>query len=1144
LARIDRSAILGVIRVVALLAVAATVGRAGDPDSPTTARPADPPVYIFLNSPSDLDALLKRLGTPDFTLTKGAGPALPGDRGQAAEPVPSAVDAVSIRGEVVDDLAHLEIDLGLSAAGRGPRRVPIRLDGQTITSAREKGRDLPLQVAKDGGWLFEVEGDGRHEIQVGLLAPIKPTSEGWRLDLVIPEAASTDVRLDVASAVADALVSGREPVAIEAVDGGRRSRLRANLSPRRKLDLSWRSPPEGGGQAPPLLSAQGDIAVDVDRGALRTSSSWSIRCERGVARTLRFRVDPLDEVLGVVLDRRSIPLESAREASSADLAIALPKPLRPGETASLVLTTRRPLDPGSDPTTLRGFPLAEATSQSGVLAIAQGGEDLWTIGTAGRGLRRIDPKEDLPPDLRARPGTVLAYRFVEQPFELALRVAPAPPWVRVESRTTVSLDPGRARVDTWLDYQVSRGRVYEVQVALPPGLELVSVGPEGTVAASEETDRPAGGTAERSRTLSIRLSPRARDDGAFQVHLNGRQALDPSRPVAVGLLQPREATDRGGRIAVLADRSLVADLDDERRTGPTPVFRPAGSEPPADWPWPRDRSPATWPLALWLRHDIDPGVLPLRLAVHPRSVQSTTRLVAQVDRRRVELRQETVCRVHHGTLARVDIAVPRSLAGRWDVEGDEVATREALGRAPDGDERHRLILARESVDSVTLRFRSRLAWGSGLAADRPTRVELPEIRLLEGTAEPTELRVECASGVRAEAPAQPGWRPRFEDESTAVPAEGGSPRLTLRADGTPPRAAVLMVTAAAKVALPAVVVPRLWLRTTVGTDGWARTSALYRVESRVPGIEVALPDRANWIGAWVDGEPAEDVERGQAPSAARIGLASEGTSAARLVRIEFAHPARSGSDRLEPPRLLGGGVVQQSYWEVRLPWSQALLGVPGGWADENEWYWDRYVWKRRPAWDESALTRWVAGPSPRGGAPDLDQDGRGSYHGYLLGRPGDPTVMRPLVVSRAGLLGTCSGLVLAVGILILLGRPSARLVVALAAALVLLAAVTLEPNVLFQAGQSSLVGLALVVVAALTQRLVELRRPARTRFPESNGLDFAPASASSGRFTAGVGSEESTLIRPRAGTTADHPALAQDGPRAGAIEGSPSGQGA
>ena len=41
-----------------------------------------------------------------------------------------------------------------------------------------------------------------------------------------------------------------------------------------------------------------------------------------------------------------------------------------------------------------------------------------------------------------------------------------------------------------------------------------------------------------------------------------------------------------------------------------------------------------------------------------------------------------------------------------------------------------------------------------------------------------------------------------------------------------------------------------------------------------------------------------------------------------------------------------------------------MIGLPAGWADENEWYWDTYLWQRRPRKSEAASLSAV-GPAAR-----------------------------------------------------------------------------------------------------------------------------------------------------------------------------------
>ena len=40
------------------------------------------------------------------------------------------------------------------------------------------------------------------------------------------------------------------------------------------------------------------------------------------------------------------------------------------------------------------------------------------------------------------------------------------------SRTTVALEPGSVRVETWIDVETTRGRLFEFQLGVPPGLAI------------------------------------------------------------------------------------------------------------------------------------------------------------------------------------------------------------------------------------------------------------------------------------------------------------------------------------------------------------------------------------------------------------------------------------------------------------------------------------------------------------------------------------------------------------------------------------------------------------------------------------------------------------------------------------------------
>jgi hypothetical protein len=238
-----------------------------------------------------------------------------------------------------------------------------------------------------------------------------------------------------------------------------------------------------------------------------------------------------------------------------------------------------------------------------------------------------------------------------------------------------------------------------------------------------------------------------------------------------------------------------------------------------------------------------------------------------------------------------------------------------------------------------------------------------------------------------------------------------------------------------------------------------------------------------------------------------------------LVEIEYQAKGEQAARILPPPELSEGAVILQSLWEIHVPWSQAILGVPDGWADENEWYWDVYVWKRRPSSSFTRLLAWVSSsPAPGFGADeslDAEQD---DSHSYLFGRSGGPSLLRPWLVSRALIVAICSGSVLLLGFYLMFFKAQVPMVWAALAVLGLLAACFAHSSAVLLVLQSAVSGLVLTLLGLLIQALVERTRsraaPAGTGPPSaSTPLPLSPT---------GVGSDDSTAIRARSTSTMDY----------------------
>jgi hypothetical protein len=519
--------------------------------------------------------------------------------------------------------------------------------------------------------------------------------------------------------------------------------------------------------------------------------------------------------------------------------------------------------------------------------------------------------------------------------------------------------------------------------------------------------------------------------------------------------------------------------------------------------------------------------LPLQVSVQPRTVHHETTIAARIDRRRLDVQQDTTCHVRYGTLTRVDVAIPAAIEGLWELDGDEVASRERMKVEPDGQHRYRLIVRREVADTLRLRFRYRLPVDLGQAADQPAVVPISWIRVLEGSAAAPQVKVTAEPGIGISLAADGGgWALSPADEVTGSSLDSGqATSLILLHPGSslPSAPPTVIAKARALAVLPAVVASRLWLRTVVGAEGELRTSAWYRLEGHEATLSFGLPARAVLIRARVGGEAVSELER--LPSGAYRLRFPQGTpTGAVVVGLEFTSSARVRDSADWPsPHLLDGGLVQDTFWELEVPWSQAVVGIPAGWTDENQWYWDVYVGKRRPWKNTDALSTWVAGSGTKARlAEDLNEGGRGGYHSYLFRRLGEPAAMRVIAMPRAWLVATCSGLVLGLGVLLLAWRPSGWLVACTALGLALAVAVAIQPSVTLLAIQSSVVGVLLTALAAVMQRVIDRRRPATARYGEPSTLTTPAGQGSSFSGLATVGSDESTAIRVRPPSTREH----------------------
>jgi hypothetical protein len=1087
------------------------------------------PWFIILNSPQDLDELWRKIERPDLVLTRGdrmVGPAIGVvAAGKVVDSSRSRVESVIIAGRMAGENADLSVDLVVSIKHAGPVWVPIRLDHERVLAAREGDRDLSLRVQERGEWQVGLTGEGQHRIRVDLRADLSSELSRKRLALAIPEAASTRIELRFARRASDVLIGPDEDYGLSELPGGKGSLLATPLSPRSKLEVSWSDDAEFAGGPPPLVTAQGEIAIDIDTQEMRTRSSWLIRSVRGVARILVLRVDPHDDITELELDDQSLEDDIEQAQEPGKLTISLDEPIRAGTSRRLVLRTRRPLaKSGSVQISFAGFPLAGAREQSGYIGITRS-PNLYLGTSRTQGVYRIDVSK-LPAELRARPSTYLAYEFPDQPFSLDLAVEPSPPQIRGETRTFFRVESNEARSETTVDFSWTRGDLFELVLDAAQGLQVISVGSPDAVESANLTEASAGvdprKAAGPTRRLNIRLTPRARDRGKATLKITAIQPIKTPGLLKLGLISLDRAAASSALVAIAVERGLSLDLEDDggkwRRA---PEIRSRFQNPDADLLEGVVARAATSG-RLFVVDDANSGWLPIRALRQERQLRHETAITAKVSSRSVDVLERVDLSVRHGILSSLEINVPASVADRWELVERQEIERDELSQEQDGSRRFRLSFVRPVVDQATMRFRFRLPLVPVLESASAREVSIPRITIKDGESDAATAVLELSPDIVVSDFA-PAWV-RSSDEIRSEPsAEGPAIQLT-EGDGRRQTGSLsFKARSLEKVAMPALVVPRLLIRTLRDPDGKTRTTVRYWVEAHGADFPFTLPSGVEWVEARVDGRIVDRVDFDQSNSQYRLRFPRDAVARPALVELDLRDAPANSTGAWRLPELAEGGIVLQALWEVRLPWSMALVGIPPGWSDENRWGWTGLSWKRSPRKQPAAQNEWLLGATASASAiDDFIGSGADDSDRYLFSRRGQPTELRAWVVPGSVLVGICSGFTLVIGFLTIFLRIRFRTIWLVIAVVAVLAAVLVEPAVTFLLLQAAALGALLTLLGLLIERSMERSSFSWSSARRGGAPAVRPVTDSSLNRSASVGSDDSTAIRVRVPSTLDH----------------------
>ncbi len=687
----------------------------------------------------------------------------------------------------------------------------------------------------------------------------------------------------------------------------------------------------------------------------------------------------------------------------------------------------------------------------------------------------------------------------------------------------MTIDSDVVRNDTKLDIQLVYGRLDEIEVETRPELRLVSVGPAEFVNSATPARAPAradkvDGSAPPARVWKINLTPLARDQKAFSLRLQGEQRIGREPKLQIGLFSTRGSVAARTTAYIFAPPDLSYEVTEEANLPGRQVNSLFRLDRPEERtganPEPSDAVPI-----LLLRSNQNPASVTGRLIRHPLSISRDTVISARVSRDEIDVRQETNLHVHHGSVSALDVQVPLSGADSWDVQGPGTVRREELGRGG-GERRFRLSFEPPVTGNALLTFRYKMPLDPALAGPEVKR-EIKPIVVVGCASGSMTVDLGCEPDVEVAA-LDPAWIALRRDPQGKA-ADGSLRRYQLKAGTQPEEGFSFSIRRLDQAPMPPLVAPRALLRTVIGPGDETRTQAWYWIESHPPHVSFGLPAQASWVLCRIDGRPVIPLRADASGSSYRLNLPSESPSSAVLVELEYKQSGAQARRICSPPDLLEGAVVLQTLWEVRIPWNLGLIGTPRDWVDENEWYWDVYVWKRRPWASAAGLAGWVQGTEAHAGVLSLG-DEQDDSHSYLFGRAEAPVPMEVWILPRAVIVGSCSGFVLLFSFFLMFSRVRFGVIWVLTAVLCLLAAMLAHPSAIVLFLQSASTGLVLALLGVLIQRVLE--RAKWRGAAVSRTAAAGPAGSALPRGAAAdVGSDDSTAVRVRFSSTLEHAPL-------------------
>ncbi len=496
------------------------------------------------------------------SLLLGLGAVHPVRADQFNGPPPVSIVAATYTGQAGENVAQLEVTYDFVA---GATNQSLALFGKEVAVQEFTATAGEARIWREGervGVLLPERGGATARLKI--LVKLGGDATRRQLSFGIPAALSS--RFSLVLDEPDADIECPSAVSFGSSGQGSKTQVNATLGATERFAASWTPRVKQAPDIAPTVFAELKTLVSVGAGVVNSRSALSWQISQGELRRVRVALPPGERLLNV--NGSAVRSWDFADVTHETLVVELLQPAT--HEVRLAIETERSL--GQLPMDLRiAVPRAlNVKRRSGSVALRVGDELGLTVARAN-GLERLENGEFARAWGDDKLAVASAWRFLETGFDLLAQVELLKPRLEavVNEQFRVGLD--QLSVSATVDYSVSRAGVFNLAIALPPGLRVEAVQSGALQAWVERGD-------ETNRWLDLAL--RQRSLGPVQVTVQLVRAwtnLPPTLELAG--VQPLGVEKLSGYVAVTADAGV--GLKTAQVTGATEIPAATLANPPA-----------------------------------------------------------------------------------------------------------------------------------------------------------------------------------------------------------------------------------------------------------------------------------------------------------------------------------------------------------------------------------------------------------------------------------------------------------------------------------------------------------------------------------------------------------------------------------